>query len=96
MKPALSELQTMIQGTAAVYGNPRELRKALKAIQWRFRGPNGEYVTSGHELGDRVAFCPEDHATIFDGRDNETQKLAYYEAFLGPLTIEIIPQLTTA
>lgn len=93
----ISELQSMIEGTLTAFAhNPKLRTKALKAIQWRFRGPNGEYVASGERLGDKVAFCPQDRATIFDGRDNEAHKLSFYQTFLGPLTIEILPQQTTA
>lgn len=35
-------------------------------------------------------------AELFDGRDNEAMKLATYERALGPLTVEIIPQLCRA
>jgi hypothetical protein len=91
--PKLSELQLMIQGTLDAYqGEPMraERLRALKAIQWRLRGPHGEFVGVNGFFG--VAFVPENDALIFDGRDNEARKLAMYEAILGQLTIEILPQ----
>jgi len=35
---------------------------------------------------------PESKALVFDGRDNEELKLCVYQAMLGQLTIEILPQ----
>lgn len=90
--PKLSELQLMIQGTLDAYEDRRARLDALKAIQWRLRGPHGEFVGVNGFFG--VAFVPENDALIFDGRDNEARKLATYEAVLGQLTIEILPQDT--
>ena len=30
-------------------------------------------------------------AQVFDGRDNEVSKLDFWQRFLGPLTIEVLP-----
>ena len=86
----LAELQQMISGTVAAFPDSRMCRKALKAVMWRMRGPNGEFVGLKNL---RCAFVPEADAMIFDGRDNEAHKLQNYQAALGPLTIEIIPQV---
>jgi len=93
----LSELQAMIRGTIDAHQVNRNRQRALRAIQWRLRGPNGEFVGLG-VLSDGLPciFCPESSAMVFDGRDNETIKLATYERALGPLTVEIIPQLCRA
>ena len=85
----LSELQAMIHGTVMAHTG-KDRQKALKAIQWRFRGPNGEYVGLNKQLA--CSFVPEPQALIFDGRDNERMKLDCYQSALGPLTIEILPQ----
>lgn len=86
----LEELQTMIRGTIEAYPNINDRVKALKAIQWRLRGPNGEYIGLNKQLA--CSFVPESAALVFDGRDNEEMKLRAYEAALGPLTVEILPQ----
>lgn len=91
MNSTPTELSAMINGTVAAYPDNKRLIPALKAIQWRLHGPNGEYVGLNRTLD--CAFVPESAAFIFDGRDNEAMKLAIYQAALGPLTIEIIPQL---
>ena len=83
----------MIQGTLDAYRGEvmrAERLRALKAILWRLRGPNGEFV--GMRGYWAIAFVPEHEALVFDGRDNEEMKLRAYESALGPLTIEILPQ----
>jgi hypothetical protein len=93
----LAELQTMI--TAAVARNPAGKARIteLKAIQWRLRGPCGQFVGHGDIFtGFRGQFVPEASAIVFDGRDNEATKLDAYSRDLGPLTVEIIPQLCHA
>lgn len=87
----LAELQAMIRGTIDAYHDTKERWKAMKAIQWRLRGPAGQYV--GNKGFWTLAFVPEANALIFDGRDNEAIKLRFYESVLGPLTIEILPQI---
>ena len=79
-----NELKQMIQG-AMKSASPR---KALMACRWRLRGPNGEFVGMS---GMRCAFVPESSALIFDGRDNEDAKLAFYQCFLGELLVEVLP-----
>ena len=90
MKNKLAELKQMIAGTVAAYPDKKQCWKAMQAIQWRLRGPNGEYVGLTKKLA--CAFVPEADAFVFDGRDNEDMKMATYQAALGELTIEIIPQ----
>lgn len=84
------ELSKMIAGTVAAYRIQRERVKALKAIQWRFRGPHGEYC--GLNTQWECCFCAESQASIFDGCDNEKTKLLFWErALKSKLTIEILP-----
>ncbi len=91
MNPKLSQIKAMIQGAIAAHKDDvKQLRKAMKACQWRLRGPNGEFVGLKSL---RCAFVPESEAFVFDGRDNEEAKLRMYEITLGSLTVEIIPQV---
>ena len=90
MTTNLSELQAMIRGTVAAT-SPSERKNALKSIQWRLRGPHGEFVGLNNSLA--CVFVPEAQAEIFDGRDNELMKLRIYEFALGPLAIEILKPL---
>lgn len=79
----------MIQGTLRAN---KDRQRALKAIQWRLRGPRGEFV--GLYVGLGCGFVPEENAIVFDGRDNEQQKLRTYQSALGNrLTVEILPQV---
>ncbi len=90
----LSELQQMIAGVIAAYPAGKARGNALKACQWRLRGPNGEFVgLSSIVDGLRAKFVPEAEAMVFDGRDNEDIKLRAYERTLGALTVEILPQI---
>jgi hypothetical protein len=85
----LSELSRMIAGTCEAFSEPKARWKAMRAIQWRLRGPNGEFVGSKNM---RCSFVPERESVIFDGRDNAENKLAFYEACLKVnLDIEILP-----
>jgi hypothetical protein len=86
----LSELQEMIQGTSKVHPDKKARWEAMKAIAWRLRGLNGEYV--GLNSHAQCSFVPESRALVFDGRDNEEIKLAVYQSALGPLIVEILPQ----
>lgn len=87
------ELKQMIEG-AIRFASPNMRTKALKACQWRLRGPHGEYVGAGPAAqGLPCRFVPESKALVFDGRDNEDMKLAVFECALGALTVEIIPQI---
>lgn len=89
--PGLRELQTMIQGACRACPDAKQRRKALTACRWRFRGPRGEFVGLGEmREGLPVKFVPEARAQVFDGRDNELQKLTTYGT-LGRLSIEILP-----
>lgn len=82
----------MIQGTLRAFPNNKARQRALKAIRWRLRGPRGEFV--GLHVGLTCGFVPEGNAIVFDGRDNEQQKLRYYQNALGErLTVEILPQV---
>lgn len=85
----------MINGAlqARMPSNGPSRMEVLQAIQWRMRGPNGEYVGLD---GVFVAFVPESNAQIFCGVDNEDLKLDFYQSILGKLSIEIIPQIVTA
>lgn len=83
----------MIAGVLAAYPAGRERTKALKACQWWLRGQQGQFVGLNNLA---CAFVPESLAQVFDGRDNEDQKLATYERALGPLAVEIIPQICHA
>lgn len=84
----------MIQGTLRAFPVGKERQEALKAIQWRLRGPNGEFVGLKPKSF-RCAFVPESDALIFDGQDNEHLKHRVYSAMLGAaLTVEILPQMT--
>jgi hypothetical protein len=85
-----AELKSMLAGAIAALPALKYRTEILKACQWRLRGPNGEYVGLTKQLA--CAFVPEADALVFDGRDNEDMKLATYQAALGELTIEIIPQ----
>jgi len=92
----LAELQAMIAGTVAAFADKKMRAEAMQAIQWRLRGPNGEFVGLGGLHGLQCSFVPESAAFVFDGRDNEKMKLATYEAALGELTVEILPQILCA
>lgn len=82
----------MIAGTRAVFASDKNLiLKSMKAIQWRLRGSNGEFVGLS---GMRCSFVAEKDAIIFDARDNETIKTQTYSRALGALTIEILQQIT--
>ena len=91
--PKLAELKAMIIGVVESTPAGRTRTKALKACQWRMRGPNGEYVglTGGARL--ICSFVSEAQAMILDGRDSYEIKLATFERELGPLSVEIIPQI---
>lgn len=93
----LTEIQAMIAGVLNAFPDTGKVNRrrtnALKACQWRLRGPNGEFVGLRHMA---CSFVPEASSFVFDGRDNEAMKLATYERALGPLTVEIIPQLCRA
>lgn len=90
----MNELKQMIAGVLKAYPPGHERIKALKACQWRLRGPCGEFVGIGDvRSGFKGKFLPESHAQLFDGRDNEDLKFAVYQRDLGPLTVEIIPQI---
>jgi hypothetical protein len=83
----LEELNQMIDGAARLANK----EQALKAVQWRFRGPNGEFVGL---RGIKCAFVPESQASVFDGRDNAAHKLQFWQTILqAPLSIEILPQV---
>lgn len=84
------ELQRMIDGAVKATPVGRERTNALKAIQWRFRGPNGGFVGLKMQGMPICAFVPEEKALVFDGRDNQVNKKAMYERALGPLTIEVL------
>lgn len=86
----LSELKDMIAGTVTAYPDPKKRWKAMRAIQWRLRGLHGEFVGMDNLA---CAFVPESRALVFDGRDNEDLKLVFYQAALGDLTVEILPQI---
>jgi hypothetical protein len=63
-------------------------QKALKAVKWRLRAPDGQYAGLD---GLRAALVPAQKAQTFDGRDNERTKIAFYSAILRtPLTVELI------
>jgi hypothetical protein len=86
----MDELNAMIKGTCEAFADSKQRWKAMKAIQWRFRGPCGEFVGN---RAMRAAFVSEAEATIFDGRDNAEMKQRFFEAVLKyPLTVEILPQ----
>jgi hypothetical protein len=90
----LTELKQMIAGTIAAYPDKKQCWKAMQAIQWRLRGPNGEYVGINKQMA--CSFVPEDDSLVFDGRDNEDIKLATYQRALGNLAVEIIPQVVAS
>lgn len=88
----LLELKRMIAGTIALGWQGKTRNEALKAIQWRMRADNGQYAGM---VGVHCALVPMDQAQVFDGRDNEVIKLAFYQSALGcPLSIEILTQIT--
>jgi hypothetical protein len=88
-----AELKQMIAGALKIQC-PKTRKAALKACQWRLRGPRGEFVGLGPvSAGLPCQFVPEASASVFDGRDNEDTKLAIFQRALGPLTVEIIPQI---
>jgi hypothetical protein len=97
---ALSELKTMI--AAAIARNPagRARLAELKAIQWRLVDAVGNYVQPCGGMADLMnppRFGPLDTAAVFDGRDNEDQKLRYFTATTGRvLSVEILPQIVCA
>lgn len=64
-------------------------QNALKSVQWRLRGPQGEFVGLLPNSFS-CSFIPESDSLTFDGRDNEDAKLKYYESQLGPLTVEVL------
>jgi hypothetical protein len=70
----------------------KAIRRALSAIQWRLVSPSGQYagIDNGVILGACV-LTDAAHAVVFDGRDNEAMKAAYYSAVLGvPMSVELI------
>lgn len=96
MPSQLSELREMITGTVRAYPDNKGLMKALKAIQWRLRSADGRYVQLEPGLFTST-LGPVETALVFDGRNNEEIKLRWYEMMLKqPLSIEILPQITTA
>jgi len=91
MNTKTAEINAMIAGVCSQYPVGNQRTKALKACLWRFRGPQGQFV--GLNAGHDCAFVPESQSTVFDGRDNADVKLLFWEKSLGPLTVEILPQL---
>ena len=64
--------------------------EVLGAIQWRLRGPNGEFVGLNGAL---AAFVPESRGIVYNGFDNADLKLPFFESVLkAKLTVEILPQ----
>ena len=59
-----------------------------KSVLWRMRGPDGEFVGINGRLA--PAFVDERSALVFDGRDNEATKLAFFRITLGNLHIEVL------
>jgi hypothetical protein len=84
-------LNTAIQGAIDATGTLRARRKALAAIKWRLRSPEGQYVANGESIFDRPFLTDAEHAEVFDGRDSEALKVRYFSAVLKvPLTVELI------
>lgn len=86
---ATKELNQMIDG--ALRANAHTARKeVLEAIQWRLRGPNGEFVGLN---GVFASFVPESGAIVYNGFDNADLKLPFFQSVLkSELTVEILPQ----
>lgn len=89
----LQELDKMISGTVLAYqGQPKQLRQALQAIQWRLVDADRRSVCLGNNL--EVQWCAFEDGIVFDGRDNQAMKLKFYSVLMKtPLTIELLPQL---
>lgn len=84
----LDELHQMIQGAGEAFDNPDQRWEAMGAIEWRLRGPNGQYVGLD---GVRAAFVPEEKALTFSGHDNEVRKIVYFQAVLRErISVEVL------
>lgn len=59
-----------------------------KSVLWRMRGPGGEFVGINGRLA--PAFVDERSVLVFDGRDNEATKLAFFRITLGNIHIEVL------
>lgn len=69
----------------AVTLEPKARLKALKAIKWRLYCPQLNLWAGLDEQGNIIPCHSKDDPRIqvFDGRDNEAQKLAFYTHFTG-------------
>ncbi len=90
---AMSELQQMIDGTVAAYKDqPKELRTALIAIEWRIVDGQGRALqTTG--LGE-CSWVKREHGQVFDGRDNHVLKCKFFSVLMKtPVSVDILPQI---
>lgn len=85
-------LTTAIQGACdATPAFTRARRKALAAVKWRLRSPDGQYAGLDPREFYRCTLTDAEHASVFDGRDNEVMKCRYFSAVLKvPLTVELV------
>lgn len=92
----MDELQQMIDGTVAAYRHdPKELRKALMAIEWRIVDGQGRAInTTG--LGE-CTWVKRENGQVFDGRDNHVLKCKFFSVLMKtPCAVEILPQIVCA
>ncbi|WP_395750133.1 hypothetical protein [Prosthecobacter sp.] len=61
--------------------NTQERNKALSLVRWRLESSNGLCAGLDAEMGCALVSPP--NAQVFDGRDNESLKKAFFETALG-------------
>lgn len=64
--------------------------KKLKSIKWRLATAAGQYVQKFEVAIERPTLGGEENAIVFDGRNNEAMKAAYYSAVLK---VDLQPEL---
>jgi hypothetical protein len=92
----ISEVTAMVNGTVKAFeGQPRRLQQAaLKACQWRLVSADGRAVQPTSCLLEPARLGQRETGLVFDGRDNEAAKLAFFQAALKtPLFFDILPQV---
>ena len=69
----------------------RSLRKELQAIQWQLVDKDGRSVNLRGPLY-TPSWCHASEGIVFDGRDNEAQKLSYFQIRMkAELFIKVLP-----
>jgi hypothetical protein len=85
-----TQSERVAEAMAATGPFTKERNRALAKLKWRMRAADsGAYAQlSGLEC----TLGPVDLAQVFDGRDDEADKLAFWERDLGcKLVVEVVP-----